>query len=189
VNDELDAELTLATCDAETSSSPIHFHDRYRCGSLNHQIRMVTEFARSVLGQVALPGIDRSNLTGHVNHIIAAHAMGKLQTVSALLVDLLDVAASHYRQTATILFVCGILISLCSAILVFIYKSTIDQTYQGALICLRRCSPAGIVANEPLLNYLLNRKVERQVSLSTTASIIYNARDAIVCIPSSGMID
>jgi PAS domain S-box-containing protein len=70
-----------------------------------------------------------------------------------------------------------------------VYKSTIDQTYSGLMMALRRCSPAGIVANQDLLNYLLNAEAEAEVVLSTTASIIYNARDAIVCVSPVGIIE
>jgi PAS domain S-box-containing protein len=166
------------------------FHDMYSCGSLMHQLRIFTEFERYVIDEMdQFDGFVNDSYAIHAFHLVISHAMPKMLTVRDELTALITTAASDYRSLATILFVCGIAVSLLAAVLVFIYKSTIDQTFQGAMIVLRRCSPAGIVANENLLNYLLNQEAEGDPVLTTTASIIHNARDAIVCISPQGIID
>jgi PAS domain S-box-containing protein len=172
------------------TSGPSNFHNLYDCGSLMHQLRMFTEFQRLIVSKLAMfEGIANHTAAVHAYHLLMVHAMPKMLKIVQELTSLIAATESNYRDAATILFGCGIAVSLSAAVLVFIYKSTIDQTFHGAIIVLRRCSPAGIVANEHLLRYLLNQEEENEPILTTTASIIHNAQDGIVCISAHGIID
>jgi PAS domain S-box-containing protein len=80
-------------------------------------------------------------------------------------------------------------LAIAAALLIYMYKSVVEKMFEGANMLLGRCPPAGIVAHQELLNYLLNQETADKVSMTTTQSIIHNSKNAIVCISRLGIID
>jgi PAS domain S-box-containing protein len=191
VNDAIDDFLLKESCTVEHAAGQgVDFHDMYACSTLSHQIQIYTEFLRSVVSRIHdFTGIVNDTMILHAYHMVMRHTMTSMNTVNDELSILTGLTADEFKQTATILFVCGIVLSLLAALLVFIYIATVDNAFQGAMLILRRCSPAGVVANQSLLNYLLHQDEEAHKAMSTSRAIIHNARDAIICVSPNGIID
>jgi PAS domain S-box-containing protein len=95
-----------------------------------------------------------------------------------------------YKNGLTAIFVLQILLAVFSSLLMFIVALFVNNTVKGAMIILRRIAPPAIVADQNLLNYLLDREsASKEMSMSVTGSIINNSKNAIICCTAAGMID
>jgi PAS domain S-box-containing protein len=87
------------------------------------------------------------------------------------------------------IFAVQLILDVFNTILIYLLSVMANNTVSGAMLILRRISPAAIVANELLLDYILDKEVEEDVIMTITGSIIHNAKNAILCCSPVGMID
>jgi PAS domain S-box-containing protein len=166
------------------------FHDTYRCTSVSHTLSLYLEIVHQVLAKIDMYRGEMDTLESMtIYHIMECHLVPRLERFNEILTDDVVAIRNNYHTTLIILFIFGLMLAVLAAAFIAMYKGTIDHIYSGAMIFLRRCSPAGIVANKDLLVYLLDQSDDKAAMMTVTQGIIHTARDAIVLMSQLGIVE
>jgi PAS domain S-box-containing protein len=188
-DDRLDEVFLKETCEPDQGNDS-DFHDTYRCANLAHLFPMYTGIIRTIISLLDdYDGSVDSALPVNAFHIVTGHLYPKLGDMRTLLVARITDSYDLAHTNRIVLFVLLIVATIVATILLVMLRNSIGEIYTGMLIFLRRCCPAGIVANTHLLNYLLNIDEKREETMSATQTIIHSSSDGIVCIAANCTIE
>jgi PAS domain S-box-containing protein len=185
----IDEILLKEACQVQLTRNAT-FHTSYRCGTLTRLLTMFDDIVSNIIDTLhRYDGVIDDELALNMYHIMTRHIFPHLGVLNSYFTDSIHSINSKYRRDALSVFIAAIIISLCAAILVFIFKQMVDRIFNGAMTFLRRCSPSAIVANEPLLKYLLDSAGKQALDMTPTQAIIHTAHDGIICVGINGIVD
>jgi PAS domain S-box-containing protein len=189
VDSAIDELLLQPSCEAELNWQA-DFHSGYRCRTLNHHLVLFTSVVRNILDRrEEFTGKIESEQILNMYHLMTKHIFPSLRIIDEYFTAFVDKISSRHFADSTILFAAAVVISIAAAVLVLIWKHAIDSTFDGAMMYLRRCSPAAIITNDHLLKYLLDETEEETVAMTPTQNIIHTAPDGIICLTINGIIE
>ncbi|OHT02746.1 Adenylate and Guanylate cyclase catalytic domain containing protein [Tritrichomonas foetus] len=189
IDEEIDHLTFEEKCEANVSE--YGFHENYRCASIQTMLTYFTNHIRERLLNVEqYNGVVFSDEVVQLLHMVSSHLVPDLITI--------DQKFDHFAANLNIdfqnnhtLFLLGELfaIFLFSTIFMFYFRM-LNQCYQLILVLLRQISPISIVAQENLVNYLLNwNKTSNNSVMSIGQGIIHNSNDGVICLDINGIIE
>jgi PAS domain S-box-containing protein len=179
----------LEECDS-TEKNDSDFHASYRCANLGHLLVLYTQIVATILDEyVDYGGVVNTLLPLNVNHIVTRHLISKMETLQAFFTDRIGQISDQTVVESIALLIAAMVASIIAALLGIVFRNQMEEIYGGTIIFLRRCSPAAIVANTPLLNYLLDVTAKEEVIMTPTQNLILNSSGGIVCIGLNGTIE
>ncbi|OHS94912.1 Adenylate and Guanylate cyclase catalytic domain containing protein [Tritrichomonas foetus] len=187
-NEEIDNIHFTESCTEE----PIYnnFHDNYRCTSVEKSITIFTTLATDILRSPEQYNFTANSSYYHLVHIANNHLIDPLFTVSTLLSQNADDAIAKLRLILVILLIVGIAYSVFGTLIINFYISKLDNAYKGGLQLLRRVPPIACTSNHSLMNYLLNKKAEKNDDKMTASkSVIFMSHDSVLCLNKNESIE
>jgi PAS domain S-box-containing protein len=166
------------------------FHSTYRCSHLSYLLVLYTGIVGNVLDEFQeYNGTVDGPLPLNIYHMAVRHLIFKMRVLEAFFGTHIGNLNTEYRLQSVILFICSLVISVIAAVLGIVFRNSINEIYTGQLAFLRRCSPAAIVADTDLLNYLLDVTAKEAAVMTPTQNIIHNSSGGIVCVGLNGTIE
>jgi len=185
----IDSEILKESCTPKKTN--VTFHDMYVCGSTNQMLSFFRDMSIEIRVKLSsYQGKLINEIPVNMLHLVTTHAIPKLQKVDARLDALMMGFVASFESMLLLLYIVGLLLTIVIFGLVLYFIQTLDTAYSAALTLLRRLPPIGIISNNDLVNYLMNRNGKNsETEMTTSRSIIHNSPDGIFCLSLSGIIE
>ncbi|OHT07782.1 Adenylate and Guanylate cyclase catalytic domain containing protein [Tritrichomonas foetus] len=189
IDTEIDDLLMKEDC--EPNNTNPSYHEMYRCGSAQ---QLQTFYMNTVTTiEVNLPsynGMIDEEIPITIFHLASNHLIPKLNQIDARFSEMINTFESEYATKHIIYFVAELIIMVLLIILEMLNIQYLTKCYNVALILMRRVPPVSLVANEDIVNYMLdNTKKQSSLEMSTDQGIIYNTSACVLCTESTGIIE
>lgn len=178
------------SCEVDNNNDT-DMHDSYRCVSASQGVGIYISIIRSILEDLETKGASfESEKITHALHLLDRHLLQKLEDSNDIFNVIYMERIAILKKKAKILLSCALILNfLIDVILVYFYTRSLN-IYKVGLIYVQRLPPSVFLANKKLLNFILNRKENKNESvMSTTQSVIYMSLDGIVCTNGSGVVE
>ncbi|OHT01729.1 Adenylate and Guanylate cyclase catalytic domain containing protein [Tritrichomonas foetus] len=187
-NEQIDEIHFTETCTSEESYGD--FHDNYRCSSAEKSITIFLTLATDIFRSPEHYNFTANGTYYHMLHIANNHLIDPLFSVSTLLSENAETAISKLRLILLILLIVGIVYSIFGTFIMNFYINKLDTAYKGGLQLLRRVPPIACTSNHSLMNYLLNKKAEKNDDKMTASkSVIFMSHDSVLCLNKNESIE
>ncbi|OHS99460.1 Adenylate and Guanylate cyclase catalytic domain containing protein [Tritrichomonas foetus] len=178
---EFDSLNLDESCPIPTNETGVH--ELYKCFALDRNITLLLEFGETLLNNLNEQKFERGSTFYHMFQIVNNHMVNKAYSSAEILSNMASVAIKSFQSELAGLAFGGISVMIFAFIYFWNLLSKLDVAYEGAKQLLRRLSPPSVISNVSLLNYLLNRTTEKlDNKMTTSKSVIYTSKDAVVCL-------
>lgn len=177
------------TCEPKVITGNIH--EYYECAAANQIVTIANNLIKESISDIRDLNSSLDNyLCGHLLHIMAFHVSPILEYVNTRIDILVQRFLNDYSSHITIFFVIGLILVALKVGLCVFFISVLLQTYDGAIMMLRRIQPLGIMANNHLFEYLLKKKTEKIMNdQSVSRNIFKTTSDGIMCLGVTGIVE
>ncbi|OHS96029.1 Adenylate and Guanylate cyclase catalytic domain containing protein [Tritrichomonas foetus] len=174
------ADNCVNDVDASNSSD---LHESYKCASLDAGIQFYNTFLSEILDEPQTITLDIGGTFYHAFHLVNVHLLDRSFEASTILSDSAHVAIESFHTYLSVILYGGMAVLIIVFVLFILNLRKLDRAFSGALQLIRRLPPMCVSTNAELLNYLLNKKPEKENSkMSTSKSIITNYHDSVICL-------
>jgi PAS domain S-box-containing protein len=190
VDPDVDALLVRETCDLPHDELT-DFHAKYRCQPLTYTFPLfidVTKMLTELLANHQLH-VNDSDLAMNLFHVASKHIYPSLTFMNDFFSNRPQEIMSAFDRDSAIILAARIVLMIIYSFLVVMGGLTIGEIYDGAMTFLKRCSPAGIVANRPLVRYLLDQSEADEVKMTPSQALIHASHDGVICFGLNGVIE
>jgi PAS domain S-box-containing protein len=186
---QLDYLVLGAGCQNVPDSKDLH--DVYQCAGSSQLVRIFVSVSMMLTDNYALSnGTLQSADAMTLIHLLTEHLDVVLTGTGNRIAELSEEADSAYTSEMAGLFVAGIVIAFIAFGLARAFLYDLETVFRVLISIVERLPPAAVVANAPLLDYLMNKRhLHARTGMSTPQSIVHNSSDGIILASGLGTID
>ncbi|OHT16385.1 adenylate cyclase [Tritrichomonas foetus] len=188
-DDELDDINFQSACIVPDNDTDLH--DIYRCSSASQGIGLLYNMISTILNEINTTNGDFSQIMiVHSIHLVNCHLLDRLYSAIYRLEDLTEILCDDLETNSIITLVFGIVVSIIVFLLSINFYTQSVKVYNIGLTLTQRVPPTVFISNKQLMNFVLNRKNERDdVGMSTAQGAIFMSNDAILCTNVTGVVE